>query len=172
MGWRYSIGKSPCQCKAQQGQCVWANPGSTMDEVALAGLLQTTKFVQTLHSYVPKALVWDIRVFGLGIYLFWVTYCGGGQLVISPLMGTGTVFWHRLEIARRDIAHRREASFLHNASLGFPSSRCHACSIERPAIWHTFIPSTLSAVVDPSMYLDTRTREGLDRVGEDVGPSW
>jgi hypothetical protein len=34
-------------------------------------------------------------------------------------MGRGTVFWHRLEIARRH-AHRQQASFPHNASLGLP----------------------------------------------------
>jgi hypothetical protein len=41
-----------------------------MDEVALAGLLQTTKFVQTLHSYMPKA---------------WFEIFAFLALVISPL---------------------------------------------------------------------------------------
>jgi hypothetical protein len=87
-----------------------------MDEVALAGLLQTTKFVQTLHPHMPKA---QFEIFAL---LAWAYICSGLPIVV----GTGTVFWHRLEIARRDTAHRREVSFLDNASLGFPSSCCHA----------------------------------------------
>ena len=45
---------------------------------------------------------------------------------------------------RTQIANRHQASFLHNMSLGLPLfPRCHAFPIERPAIWHIFIPSIL-----------------------------
>jgi hypothetical protein len=52
-----------------------------MDEVALSGLLQITKFVQMLHPYMPKA--W----FEIFAFLALVYICSGLPIVV----GTGTV---------------------------------------------------------------------------------
>jgi hypothetical protein len=37
-----------------------------------------------------------------------------------PPTGRGIVFWHLLQTEAPHIAHRQQASFLHNTSLGFP----------------------------------------------------
>jgi hypothetical protein len=39
--------------------------------------------------------------------------------------------------------HKQQGSFLHNMSLGFSFPSLPAFPIERPAIWHAFVPSTL-----------------------------
>src|SRR4051794_27670073 len=55
-------------------------------------------------------------------------------------MGGETVFWHLLEVAR---THTYTTSKLpaQRISRLSPFSRCDAVPIERPAIWHTLIPS-------------------------------
>jgi hypothetical protein len=57
--------------------------------------------------------------------------------------GQGDCLLDLLEIAWIHNRHRQQASFLHNAPLCLPLSRCHACPIERPVIRHTFIPSII-----------------------------
>jgi hypothetical protein len=54
-----------------------------------------------------------------------------GQLVNSCLWAEELSFGHLLEMAKTQIAHRRQqASFLHNVSLSFPFPRCRAFPIE------------------------------------------
>ena len=60
---------------------------------------------------------------------------------LAPFEGRNCL-WRPLEIARTDTHINKEASYT-TCSLGFPFPSLPAFPIERPAIWHAFVPSTL-----------------------------
>jgi hypothetical protein len=112
---------------------------SVSSSVIKASLLQNPGNIQSpfyIHLYIFVARVRHIGTLSA------VNHLGRQSSTLKAIDNT-----NRLLASIRDSedrhTHRQQASFLNNRSLGFPFPRCHASPIERPAIGHAFIPSTL-----------------------------
>jgi hypothetical protein len=69
-------------------------------------------------------------------------YCGGASWSLAPYGQRNCLLASTRDSKERYTDRHREASYT-TCLLAFPFSRCHALPIQRPAIWHALVPSTL-----------------------------